>query len=430
MTTSISRRAFARRGLAAAATVSTVSFPFIARAGASPGERVRLGVMGANGRGSELIRGFSSLGGAEIAYVCDVDSRAIGKGVKAVNAEKQSQEPKGVKDFRRILEDRNVDALVVAAPDHWHGPATILACAAGKHVYVEKPACHNPQEGEWMVAASRKHRRVVQLGTQRRSYPGIREGIEHLHQGLLGRVLFVRGWYNNTRASIGVGKPAPVPSWLDFDLWQGPAPDRPYKDNIIHYNWHWFWHWGTGELGNNGIHSLDVCRWGLGVDYPLHVTCGGGKYRFEDDQETPDTQVVTFDFGGKSIVWEGRSWHPRGFEGSGFGAAFYGERGTMIMDGGTYKVFDFNGKEMAQQQAKGGDSLHYQNFLDAIRADRRPNADIEDGYKSTLLCHLGNIAWRTGRALKLDAQTHGIVGDPEAAALWSREYRSGWTPQV
>ncbi|HXI50663.1 MAG TPA: Gfo/Idh/MocA family oxidoreductase [Candidatus Saccharimonadales bacterium] len=430
MTTSISRRAFARRGLAAAATVSTVSFPFIARAGASPGERVRLGVMGTNGRGSELIRGFSSLGGAEIAYVCDVDSRAIGKGVKAVNAEKQSQEPKGVKDFRRILEDRNVDALVVAAPDHWHGPATILACAAGKHVYVEKPACHNPQEGEWMVAASRKHRRVVQLGTQRRSYPGIREGIEHLRQGLLGRVLFVRGWYNNTRASIGVGKPAPVPSWLDFDLWQGPAPDRPYKDNIIHYNWHWFWHWGTGELGNNGIHSLDVCRWGLGVDYPLHVTCGGGKYRFEDDQETPDTQVVTFDFGGKSIVWEGRSWHPRGFEGSGFGAAFYGERGTMIMDGGTYKVFDFNGKEMAQQQAKGGDSLHYQNFLDAIRADRRPNADIEDGYKSTLLCHLGNIAWRTGRALKLDAQTHGIVGDPEAAALWSREYRPGWTPQV
>jgi predicted dehydrogenase len=430
MTTPISRRAFTRRGLAAAATVSTVSFPFIARAGASPGERVRLGVMGANGRGSELIRGFSSLGGAEIAYVCDVDSRAIGKGVKAVNAEKQPQEPKGVKDFRRILEDRNVDALVVAAPDHWHGPATILACAAGKHVYVEKPACHNPQEGEWMVAASRKHRRVVQLGTQRRSYPGIREGIEHLHQGLLGRVLFVRGWYNNTRASIGVGKPAPVPSWLDYDLWQGPAPDRPYQDNVIHYNWHWFWHWGTGELGNNGIHSLDVCRWGLGVDYPLHVTCGGGKYRFEDDQETPDTQVVTFDFGGKSIVWEGRSWHPRGFEGSGFGAAFYGERGTMIMDGGTYKVFDFNGKEMAQQQAKGGDSLHYQNFLDAIRADRRPNADIEDGYKSTLLCHLGNIAWRIGRALKLDPQTHGIVGDPEAAALWSREYRPGWTPQV
>ena len=285
-----------------------------------------LGVMGVNGRGMELARGFNSGGGAEIAYLCDVDERATARAVKAV-ADKQARAPQGVKDFRRILDDKNVDALVIAAPDHWHAPATILACAAGKHVYVEKPASHNAREGELAVAAARKHKRVVQLGTQRRSYPSVMEAIGKLKGGVLGRVLMARGWYNNTRASIGHGQAAPVPEWLDYELWQGPAPEKPFRDNFVHYNWHWFWHWGTGELGNNGIHSLDVCRWGLGVDYPIRVTSGGGKYRHDDDQETPDTQTVTFDFGDKSILWEGRSWHPRGFEGSAFGIAFYGEKG-------------------------------------------------------------------------------------------------------
>src|SRR5690349_11768459 len=180
-----------------------------------------------------------------------------------------------------------------------------------------------------MIQAARKHNRVVQLGTQRRSTPGVIEAVGKVKNGAIGKVLFSRGWYNNTRPSIGHGKTAPVPSWLDYTLWQGPAPERPYKDNLIHYNWHWFWHWGTGELGNNGIHALDVCRWGLGVEYPYRVTAGGGKYRHDDDQETPDTLVTTYDFGDKEITWEGRSWHPRGFEGSQFGIAFYGDQGTM-----------------------------------------------------------------------------------------------------
>jgi predicted dehydrogenase len=281
-----------------------------------------------------------------------------------------------------------------------------------------------------MVAAARRHERVVQLGTQRRSTPSVREAIERLRQGVIGRILLARGWYNNTRASIGVGKPVAVPTWLDYELWQGPAPERRYRDNVVHYNWHWFWHWGTGELGNNGIHALDVCRWGLDVDYPIRVTSGGGKYRYEDDQETPDTHLATFDFGGKSITWEGRSWHPRGFEGSGFGIAFYGEEGSLVLDGVNYKVYDFKGKEVAQQQAKGGDHQHLQNFLDCIRSGKRPNADIEEGHKSTLLCHLGNIAWRTGRTLHLDPKTHRIVNDPAAEAHWGREYRPGWEPKV
>ena len=427
---SLSRRSFTQRLLAGGALAAAAGFPTVLRGAGSPGERVRLGFMGVNGRGSDLIRGFSALPGVEVAYVCDVDERALGKGVKAVQAGAQPADPRTVKDFRRVLDDPAVDALVVAAPDHWHAPATILACAAGKHVYVEKPASHNAREGEWMVAASRKHRRVVQLGTQRRSSPSIREGIERLRQGVIGRVLFSRGWYNNTRTSIGTGHPAPVPGWLDYDLWQGPAPERAFRDNVVHYNWHWFWHWGTGELGNNGIHALDVCRWGLGVDYPTRITAGGGRYRFHDDQETPDTHTVTFDFPGSSISWEGRSWHPRGFEGAGFGIAFYGEEGSMIMDGTSYRVYDFQGKETGRAEAKGNDQLHLQDFIECIRSGRKPNADIEEGHKSTLLCHLGNLAWRTGQTVNLDPKTHRPVGSPAVEALWGREYREGWMPRV
>ncbi|MBI3192132.1 MAG: Gfo/Idh/MocA family oxidoreductase, partial [Pedosphaera parvula] len=320
--------------------------------------------------------------------------------------------------------------LVIAAPDHWHGPATILACSAGKHVYVEKPASHNAREGELMVAAARKHKRVVQLGTQRRMMPGVVEAIEKLKTGAIGRVMFSRGWYNNQRPSIGHGKPAPVPAWLDYDLWQGPAPAREFRDNVLHYNWHWFWHWGTGELGNNGIHALDICRWGLGVDYPLRVTAGGGKYRHDDDQETPDTHVVTWDFGDKSITYEGRSWHRRGFEGSMFGIAFYGECGTIAIDGSGYKVYDAQDRLTGEQTGSGSDAPHLKNFLDCIRSGQRPAADIEDGHKSTLLCHLGNIAYRTGHTLHLDSKTRRITGDPAASALWGRDYRKGWQPKV
>lgn len=399
------------------------------RAAGSPNDLVLLGLMGTNGRGADLAYGFTAQTGAEIAYVCDVDERAVAKGIKAAT-QRQAREPEGVKDFRRILDDKAVDVLVIAAPDHWHGPATILACAAGKHVYVEKPASHNAREGELMVAAARKHSRVVQLGTQRRSMPGVVAAIQKLQAGAIGRVLFARGWYNNQRPSIGHGKPAPVPAWLDWDLWQGPAPERPYRDNVVHYNWHWFWHWGTAELGNNGIHALDICRWGLRVDYPLRVSAGGGKYRHEDDQETPDTHVVTWDFGDKSITYEGRSWHRRGFEGSMFGIGFYGEGGSIIIDGSSYKLYDAQDKLVEELTGSGSDAPHLKNFLDCIRSGERPNADIEEGHKSTLLCHLGNIAYRTGHTLHLDPHSHTLVGDEEAMTLWRRDYRPGWEPKV
>jgi predicted dehydrogenase len=399
------------------------------RAADSAGEAVVLGVIGVNGRGSALAESFATIGGARVAYICDVDRRAVDRVVSAVGG-KQQQAPKGVGDLRRICDDPAVDAVAIATPDHWHAPAAIMACAAGKHVYVEKPACHNPREGELMVEAARKHNRVVQLGTQRRSMPLIVEAIERVHAGEIGRVLFSRGWYNADRKPIGHGKEAPVPEWLDYGLWQGPAPARPYRDNVVHYNWHWFWHWGTGELGNNGIHALDLCRWGLKVDYPRRVTAGGGKYFFDDDQETPDTHVVTWDFGNAAITWEGRNWHRHGFEGSLFGAAFYGDKGSLVIADDRYALFDSGGKQLAAEKGFGGHDPHLKNFLECIKSGDRPAAQIEEGHKSTLLCLLGNIAYRTGHALACDPQNGHIQGDPAAEKLWTREYRPGWEPKV
>lgn len=392
-------------------------------------ERVRLGVMGTNGRGAALARGFVSLGDVEVACVCDVDERAAGKGVQAVTA-KQPRPPKVFKDFRKMLEEHDIDAVVIAAPDHWHATATILACAAGKHVYVEKPVSHNPHEGELMVAAARKHSRVVQVGTQRRSMPEIIDAIRKVREGAIGKVHFARGWYTNRRGSIGRGRTVPVPGWLDWTLWQGPAPEKPYRDNIVHYNWHWFWHWGTGELGNNGIHGLDLCRWGLGVTIPSTVMAGGKRYHFDDDQETPDTQSAYYDFDDCAIAWESRSCQGHGYEGSMFGAAFYGEAGTLVTDGSGYTVYDATDKIIERVAGSGSDEPHLRNFIECIKSGRRPNADIEEGHISTLLCHLGNISCRVERMLRVDCRTGKMLGNRFAMRLWSRTYRPGWEPRV
>ncbi len=373
---------------------------------------------------------FARLKGAEVAYVCDVDRQRAERAAEAVS-KAGGRTPKAVEDFRKILDDKAVDALIIATCNHWHAPAAILACAAGKHVYVEKPCSHNPREGELLVEAARKNQRVVQMGNQRRSWPKVVEGIEQVRSGAIGRPYFARSFYNNNRPSIGHGKEAPVPEGLNYELWEGPAPHRPYHDNYLHYNWHWFWHWGNGEVGNNGVHYLDVLRWGLDVDYPTRVTSVGGRYRYDDDQETPDTHAVCFDFEGeKSCTWEGLSCNGYRPGGHGDEMIFTGEEGSLGISGGGYTIYDLNGKVLKTVKGPGGDTTHQVNFLDAIRGEAKLNSEIAEGHKSTLLCHLGNIAHRTGRTLKCDPKNGRILDDPEAMEMWSREYAKGWEPKV
>src|SRR5438552_479902 len=380
----VSRRQFIATSAAAIASTALSS---MAIAGAN--EKVLVGIMGTsrNGRGAQLAAGFAGQKNAEVAYVCDVDERHMGAAVEAVAA-KQSRQPQGVWDFRKMMDDPAVDAIVIATPDHWHAPATIYACSANKHVYVEKPACHNPAEGEMMLSAARKFDRKVQLGTQRRSWPGIIEAMQRIKAGEIGRVLLSQSYYFNNRPTIGRGRAATVPAYLNYSFWQGPAPERGYRDNFLHYNWHWFWHWGTGELGNNGVHYIDLQRWGMGVEYPQKITSAGGKYRYEDDQETPDTHNVSYDCGDKTLVWQCRSWMAKQPSDPDIDVGFYGDKGSLLIRGGGYTINDPAGHEIAKGSGPGGDSSHQENFLNAIRNGEKLNAEIEEGVKSTLMCHL------------------------------------------
>lgn len=423
----INRREFLQKTSALGAGLAAYAAAGQLRAAQSPNESLRVGVMGL-GRGLGHVNALLQIPNVEIGYICDVDQERIDRARKSVG-DRLPESVKGVQDFRKVLDDKSVDALFIATCNHWHAPATILACSADKHVYVEKPGSHNPREGELMVEAARKHKRTVQMGNQRRSWPAIVEGMGRLRDGAIGNVTFARCWYNNQRGSIGRGKQVPVPPNLDFEMWQGPAPERPYKDNLVHYNWHWHWHWGNGELGNNGIHALDLVRWGLGVDYPTTVTYLGSRYCFDDDQETPDTGTTTFHFGDQGATWEQSSCHPRRPDKLPF-VAFYGDQGSLEIEGAGYAIYDMNGREVAKQSGPGGDVDHIANFLDCIRSGEKPNSEIEEGQKGTLMCHLGNIAYRTGRVINFDPKTRRIVGDKEAESYWSREYRKGWEPKV
>ena len=403
-------------------------------------EKINVSVMGVNSRGKALALNFASQDNANVVHVCDVDSRAITICLKALT-ERQTIQAEAFPDFRKSLESPDVDALVIAAPDHWHAPASLLALQAGKHVYVENPCSHNPAEGELLIRAAKKFGKVVQMGNQRRSWPNVVAGIEAVKTGAIGNVYYGKGWYTNNRPSIGYGKKGSVPDWLDWELWQGPAPRKDFKDNIVHYNWHWFWHWGTGEALNNGTHMVDLLRWGLEVDYPTKVSSNGGRYRYDDDWETPDTQVINLDFeDGKFMSWEGRSCNGKPVEGSSVGVVFYGENGSILIpSGNSYTQFDLEGNIVREVRntetidardksnpAEKLDALHIQNMFDAIKNGGSLNSNIDSGHKSTLLVQLGNISQRVGRSLDIDPKNGHIVKDKEAEKLWERDYQKGW----
>jgi len=434
------RRRFVKTASSAALGLIAARAPLFAKG--SPSERVVVCVMGLNGRGTVLAKTFAKTPNAQVASVCDVDTTVLAKAAATVS-EAQDKPVKSIADFRRALDDKSIDALVIAAPDHWHAPAAILAMSAGKHVYLEKPCGHNAREGELLVDAQRKHNRVVQMGTQQRSAPRSIEVLQAVREGLIGKPYQARAWYANTRGTIGRGKVAPVPGNLDYELWQGPAPHTPYHDNVIHYNWHWFRRWGTGEICNNGTHEIDVCRWALGVDRCTRVTSTGGRYHFDDDWEFPDTQEAVFEFpGGTTIIWEGQSCNGLATYGRSRGTAILGTTGSVVMDRDGYTVYDLKNAVVKQNLAtKAGDglnisadddmtNLHIGNFLDAVRTGAPLRQPIEEGAKSVLLCHLGNIAQWTGRALRVDPATGHIQGDDAAMAYWQREYAPGWAPTV
>lgn len=399
-----------------------------ARAADSPNNTMRVAVMGLS-RGLAHVGATSSLANVEVAWLCDIDQTRLAAGVKSLQS-KQERAPQTTDDIRRVLDLKDLDAVFIAAPNHWHAPATIMACKAGKHVYVEKPGSHNLWEAEMMVKAARAHNRVVQMGNQRRSWGGVVEAMEKLKAGAIGEVRFARTWYNAGRGSIGRGKEVPVPAHINYDLWQGPAPERPYLDNVVHYNWHWRWHWGGGELANNGIHALDLARWGLGVTHPTKVTHNGGRYYFDDDQETPDTSMAVYDFGKVGISWDCSSCSPRSAENMQF-CTFYGSEGSLAIGGGSaYKIFDPKGKVIGEGSGEAGDKVHMLNFIEAIRGNAKLNSEIEEGQLSTRLCHLGNIAYRTGRTLHIDPKTGKIQKDNDAEKFVKREYRRGWEPKI
>ncbi|HPM18840.1 MAG: Gfo/Idh/MocA family oxidoreductase [Bacteroidales bacterium] len=404
---------------------------------------IRVAVFGCNSRGASLAGTFARQSGTEVKYICDVEENALKKGVDAVIGA-AGKEPRTEKDFRRILNDKDLDALVIAMPDHWHSPATIMGCAAGKHVYVEKPMSHNPYEGELVIRAVEKHKTIVQVGTQRRSWSVLAQGLNELKNGIIGRVYMAKAWYANTRGPIGVGRTVPVPAGLDYELWQGPAPRKPFRDNLIHYNWHWFWNWGTGEALNNGTHHLDIIRWGLDLDYPSKVSSAGGRYHYHDDWEVPDTQIITWEVPGITITWEGRSCNGGLVDNRSHGVIFYGEQGTLHTGDNSYTVFDNTNKLVKEVKSdviiseslnttspgEALDAVHVKDFLDNIRNGRTPSADAQNGHKSALWLHLGNISQRVGRSLALDPSNGHITGDSEAEALWRREYENGWQPLV
>ena len=404
-------------------------------------ERVNFAIIGLHGRGYAHLECVRKNKDTMVTNVCDVDRRELDK--FAAETQKQFlRAPIAEKDFRRVLESKDVDVVTIATPEHWHAPMAIAALQAGKHVYVEKPCSHNPHEGELLIAAQKTYGRLVQMGNQQRSSAHTIEIVGKIRQGLIGRPYFGKAWYSNTRKAIGVGKVTPVPAELDWELWQGPAPRRPYKDNVHPYNWHWFWNWGTGETLNNGTHEVDVCRWALGVDYPNAVTASGGRYHFRDDWEFYDTLVTSFEYGDRMITWEGLCCQGKQYYGRSRGATIHGTEGTVLIDREGYQVFSLDDKllqEFSTQTASTTQDLqsidamttqHFGNLLDAIRTGAKLHAQIEEANISVTMLHLSNIAWKLGRELHLDKRNGHVIDDEKAMAMWRREYAKGWEPKV
>jgi predicted dehydrogenase len=424
-----------RRTFVKSIGVSAAALALAARQSrAAEGDKLTLGIIGPGGMGSNHLRLLVERSDVRIAWVCDVDRDRLATAAKTVT-DKIGHAPQVTGDLRQVLDDRAVDAVFVATPDHWHAPAAILALDAGKHVYVEKPCCHNIREGRLMIDAVRRSGKTLQVGTQSRSTPTVQEAIQRLRDGDIGDVLVAKAWNSQLRGSIGHSQPSEPPANLDFDTWTGPAPRTPYRPNLLPGIWRWWHEFGCGDIGNDGVHDIDVACWGLNPStHPSRATCIGGKCFFDDDQQFPDTQYAVFEYaptdpGGrpKQLVFEQRIWSPYVQEGYENGAAFYGTKGMLVI-GHTkgWKLYGPRNKLLAEQTIEIDLPAHHQNFFDCVRGKaEKPNADCEIGHRSATLVHLANISARVGRTLAFDPATETIAGDDEAAALVRRQYHEG-----
>jgi predicted dehydrogenase len=402
---------------------------------ASPNDTIRMAVVGCGGRGGSHVKAWSAMPNVEIVALCDVDESHIADKLKMLEAA-GAKKPATYVDYRKLLEDKTIDAVSIATPNHWHTLQTIWACQAGKDVYVEKPCSHNIFESRQIVAAARKYDRIVQQGSQSRSSPALQEAVQRMAAGELGDVYMARGLCYKRRDTIEHKPVSAVPPGVDYDLWTGPAPKREFTMNRFHYNWHWMWDTGNGDLGNQGIHEVDIARWGLGVTHPTKVSAIGGKFMFDDDQETPNTLSASYEFNVKGVpkmmTFEVRHWispHEAGINGekpgNTIGNQFYGSKGYLVIDNYN-KYYSFMGQDQKPGPGATAPDKHWENFIAAVRSRKRTdlNAEIEEGALSCNLMHLANISYRVGRTLQWDQKTMTCVGDPEANKLLTRAYRT------
>jgi len=433
---SLTRRDFVRStGLSGAALMAPLLKTGFANN--SPNETIQVAVMGIRSRGTAHALTLAKLPNVNVAALCDVDERLLPK--LAADVEKISgKKPTTETDIRKVLENKEIDAISIAAPNHWHALATIWACQAGKHVYVEKPVSYNIFEGRKMVEASRKYDRIVQTGTQNRTSPLVQSAMDFLHAGKLGKIYMVKCVVFRPRETLGRKANSAVPPGVNYDLWVGPAPWRPFNENRFHYNWHWFWDTGNGETGNNGPHYTDVARWALQkYEHPKRIQSMGGYDVFDCDQETPNTQMSMMEYAdGTRVQMEVRGLYTNAEDGIRMGLLFYGSDGWMHLGGSQWKTFFGRKNEPGEQRSDKGDEhttevkltedgAHFWNFIEAVRANKREllKADILEGHLSAAMCHLSNIAYRTGRQVVFDSANECFHGDAEASSLLRREYR-------
>src|SRR5690554_1788404 len=438
MTSKQSRRVFIRNSAAAAAVLAAPTIIPASAFGAN--DRINAAVLGLNGRGKSHVSGLMAQNNVQVVTMCDPDMNVLAKN-QASFKEKYNKEVKLEQDLRRVMDDKNIDVVSIASPNHWHALSVIWACQAGKDVYVEKPGSHNVWEGRKMVEAANKYGRIVQHGVQLRSSPAINEAVQLLRDGYIGNVYMARGLVFRWRPSIGRKGVEPVPNGLDYDIWTGPAQKRPFSRDIVHYNWHWLWDYGNGDVGNQGIHETDMCMWGLDVGLPTKITSMGGKFLWDDAKEVPEvlTSVYYYPEQQKIIQFEVRHWCTNTEEGVTVGNIFYGDKGILVIDGySKYQTYMGQNREPGKSgddgakeasgidRGAGGTDGHFANFIEAVRKHDKSvlTGPVETAHLSSALAHLGNIAYRLDRVLTFNPETEKFVNDPEADKMLTREYRA------